>query len=408
MSARRWIVAQVGAREHYAAARALHGRGRLARLVTDAYGPPCGVLLRRGPAPLRALAMRAADDLPRELVTSFTARTVLRRLRAGLRPAVGLERVYEGFLRDGAAFGALVARELERCAPVPGRDALFIYNTGALEPLRLLARRGVDTVLAQIDPGQVEEELVEEERARWPGWERASGRVPAAYFERMRAEWDVAGRVLVNSEWSRRALVSQGVDARKLVVVPLALEVSRRPLPRPVRRGTLRVLWLGLVCLRKGIPYLVEAARRLADRDLVITVAGPLHIDVAAARAPANLRFIGRVTREEAAALYGEADVFVLPTISDGFGITQLEAMAQGVPVVATPSCGQVVAHGVDGLLVPARDADALALAIASLDDDREHLAAMSIAAVAKAPAFDLERFADGVEGAIDGEARAS
>lgn len=408
MTPRRWTVAQLGAREHYAAARALHARGRLARLVTDAYCPPGGALLRRGPAALRALALREAADLPRELVTSFTARALLDRLGAALRPASGLEGAYEGFLRDGAAFGARVARTLERATLVPGVDALFTYNTGALEPLRLLSRRGVDAVLAQIDPGQVEETLVEEERARWPGWERSAGRVPAAYFERMRAEWELAGRVLVNSTWSRDALVSQGVDPSKLVVVPLALEAGPRPVPRPVRQGTLRVLWLGLVCLRKGIPYLVEAARRLADRDVAFTVAGPLHIDVSAAQAPANLRFVGRVTREGASALYADADLFVFPTVSDGFGITQLEAMARGVPVVATPNCGAVVTDGVDGLRVPARDADALAAAIASLDDDRERLAAMSRAAVETARAYDLGRFADGLEGAILDEARAS
>ena len=65
--------------------------------------------------------------------------------------------------------------------------------------------------------------------------------------------------------------------------------------------------------------------------------------------------------------------MFVLPTLSDGFAITQLEAMAHGLPVVATPNCGRVVTDGEDGLIVPPADADALASAIDRWPRTRPH-----------------------------------
>lgn len=393
MRPRRWVVAQLGAREHYAAARALHGRGLLLRLITDAYCAHGRWLFARGPTPLRAFASRYAPDLPPRLVTAYSLATAWRRLRAAARPTANLPSIYERFLAEGAHFGRRVAGTLAQLDLGRG-DALFTYNTSALEPLRASRDRGIATVLAQIDPGRVEERLVQEERARWPGWETDPGHVPEAYFERIAAEWEAADRVLVNSRWAHEALVAQGVAPGKLRVVPLAFEAPHPARPRPVRRGALRVLWLGLVCLRKGVPYLVEAARQLLDRDLAFTIAGPLHIEPTAVSQPPNLRFVGRVTREQAAQLYAQADVFVLPTISDGFAITQLEAMAASLPVITTPRCGEVVTHGLNGLIVPPRDAYALAEALARLDDDRELLAAMSSEASLTARRFGLDRFA--------------
>lgn len=58
------------------------------------------------------------------------------------------------------------------------------------------------------------------------------------------------------------------------------------------------------------------------------------------------------------------SDVFVLPTLSDGFAITQLEALAHGLPVITTPNCGRVVEDGKTGFIVPPRDSQKLAEAI--------------------------------------------
>jgi len=137
--------------------------------------------------------------------------------------------------------------------------------------------------------------------------------------------------------------------------------------------------------LRKGIQYLLQAAKRLSSTRVEFIVAG--HVGIAKriiSEAPVSVKFIGRVTRDRTAEVYRSADVFVLPTISDGFAITQLEAMAHGLPVIASPNCGRVVDEGVDGLIVR-RDAEALAAAIARLDGDRVLLAEMSVKAVRKA-----------------------
>lgn len=406
----RWTVAQIGSREHYAPARAFHRRHQLRTLYTDAWLPhsAASALLRgtnairgiRGVKGLRGIAGRSHPDIPSSLVTAFTLRSLagsaLRR-----KPATTPEQ-FLAYIRIGADFANAVRRSLSRKQLDPAADAYFGYDTGCLETLSLLSDKGIVSVVDQIDPARTEEQLVFEESQRWPGWQAIPGRIPDEYYQRLAEEWRLASRVLVNSEWSRQALIRQGVPAEKIIVVPLAYEPSN--VAPPVRQNTdqpLTVLWLGSVILRKGIQYLITAARLLADANVRIVVAGPVQIAQRFVdEAPKNMEFIGRVTRDRAEAVYRGADVFVLPTLSDGFAITQLEAMAQGLPVIATPNCGRVVDDGVDGLIVPACDAPALAAAIARLDADRALLSAMSRSAIDKSRLFTLDRFADALDAA--------
>ncbi|MGO8763579.1 MAG: glycosyltransferase family 4 protein [Limisphaerales bacterium] len=244
----------------------------------------------------------------------------------------------------------------------------------------------------QVDPGRVEENIVVEETERWPGWEGIRGRMSQAYWDRVKAEWSAADLVLVNSNWSRDALLQQGVSFGKIIVVPLAIDVSIDHALEPGNpEGSLKVLWLGSVILRKGIQYLVEAARRLERQKVEILLAGPLGISEQAVRSfPGNIKVLGRVTRDQLKIYYRQSHLFVLPTLSDGFAVTQLEAMAHGLPVVTTPNCGEVVTDGMDGFIVPARDSQALADALMRLDGDRPLLRAMSANALLTVQRYNL------------------
>lgn len=392
-----WWVAQIGAREHYAIARALARENALHGLYTDFWCRRFHSLLRRGPRPLRALAGRYHPDLASQVVIDF---------KYGLWAAGSQSNRYERYLAIGRAFGAKVAGHLAQQRLEAGRDAYFGYCTGSLEVLQMLKERGVASVVGQIDPARVEEDLVVEERQRWVGWEAETERAPINYWDRLRTEWDSASLVLVNSEWSAQALVGQGVARAKCVVVPLAYEPTfdamRIAASRTAHQRPLTVLWLGQVRLRKGIPYLLDAARLLAGSNVQFIVAGENFISrQVVASAPSNVRFVGQIDRDQATDWYRRADLFVLPTISDGFGITQLEAMSHGVPVIASTHCGAVVVDGENGLLVPPRDSRAIAEAIRRLDGDRERLQAMSQNAARTSQEYSLARFAQQLHDAV-------
>lgn len=376
----RWIVSQEGSRQTYAVPLSFHRLGALRLMYTDIWCRWGHSLLKRGPAGARALATRYSPEIPPDRVVAFTPHAALWRAREHLRRIPSRRKLSEEYCTFGRWLATRVRQHLQKIGLDPRTDGFFGFNANCLETFELLKENNVFTVLDQVDPGLVEENIVLEEAERWPGWEGIPGRMSQDYWDRIKAEWAAANLVLVNSEWSRTALVQQGVPFEKIIVVPLAIDLAKDHALEPVNpQGTLKVLWLGSVILRKGIQYLVEAARKLERHGVKFLLAGPLGISAEIIRSfPRNIQVLGRVTRDQLGDYYRQAHLFVLPTLSDGFAITQLEAMAHGLPVITTANCGDVVTHAMDGLIIPARDSQALADAISHLDADRPLLRAMS------------------------------
>jgi glycosyltransferase involved in cell wall biosynthesis len=390
-----WFCAQIGAREHYAIPRALHQTGRLTGLYTDFWaGPLTRSLLPRHGA-LGALASRFHPDLAGAEIKSWNFRALA--WEAGLRRGSredGIHNTYSGFIEVGRKFASVVRDQLRRRAISPKDTVFFAYDTGALETFEWLHEHGITCVLDQMDPSRIEVNLVREEEKRWPGWVVGATEVPEEYFRRREQEWALADRVVVNSEFSRQALIRQGVPADKLTVIPLCYESGfpREDDRRAVfRQPPLKVLFLGRVILRKGIQHLMEAAKLLRAEPVHFDVVGPIGISHDAVKsAPPNMTFHGRANRDQAGAWYQQADIFVLPTLSDGFALTQIEAMAHGLPVIATPNCGEVVTDGADGFIVPPRDAISLAKAVHRYLVEPELLIVHRVAALKKSEQFKL------------------
>jgi glycosyltransferase involved in cell wall biosynthesis len=411
MNSQKWFCAQIGAREHYAVARALHKRGRLASLNTDFWAGP--IVRKLAVGRMRPLAARFHPELETAGIVSWNFRALgweflLRRKSRNRNQKTEGAGLYSGFIEVGKYFAIQVRESLKRRSKLSSDSIFFAYDTGALEAMEWCRERGVKCILNQMDPNRVEVELVRAEEKQWPGWALESVQVPEAYFSRREREWALADRVVVNSEFSRQALLQQGVPAEKLFVLPLCFEVNAEKLK--TENGNqfqvsnlsvstfppLRVLFLGQVILRKGIQYLIQAAKLLEKENIRFDIVGPVGISpMAIASAPKNMIFHGRSTRDQVDKWYGQADVFVLPTLSDGFAITQLEAMAHGLPVVTTPCCGEVVSDGVDGFVVPARDAGALARTFRRYLAQPELLPSQSAAALVKAGQFTIDRLAE-------------
>lgn len=387
-----WIVAQEGSRQTYAVPVAFHRLNQLRCLYVDTWCRWGRSILRKGPAGVRALATHYSTELPLDKVVSFGARALVSRVNRHFhQKKLTASELGEWYCEFGEWFANGV-RDRLRNTDLDTSDFFFGFNTNSLETLEWLRGQGVFSVVDQVDPGRVEEDMIIEEAERWPAWSKVPGRMPQCYWDRLAAEWKIADLVLVNSEWSRAALVQQGVPDKKIIVVPLAIDFAQDHALEPINPvGPLKVLWLGTVILRKGIQYLVDAARRLQNDNVEFLIAGPLGVSDEAARTfPENMKLLGRLARDQTREIYKRAHVFVLPTLSDGFAVTQLEAMAHGLPVVTTPNCGDVVMDGFDGLIVPARDGQALADALARLNRDRRLVREMSKSALQTVTKYDL------------------
>jgi len=367
----KWICCQLGAREHYAVPRALLSRGLLDYFVTDAWVPPSSVLTKISAG---RLADRFHNDLSDARVIAFNSSVILfetlvraRRLKEW-KTIIARNRWFER-----KVVGALNSEP----STLKYQPVFLSYSYAALEPFRFAKSRGWKTLLFQMDPGPEEERIVAEEVARVPALAGEWHAAPAGYWSSWRQECDLADRIIVNSEWSREGLVRSRIPSEKLTLIPLAYGTSEagdekseirqvRSYPAQFTQDRpMRVLFLGQANLRKGVARLLEAARTLRDEPVEFWIVGPVQIvkrDKAADNA--RVKWFGPVTRKETTEKYRAADVFILPTLSDGFAITQLEAQAHGLPVISSKYCGGVVENDGNGIILEEPTAVCIAAAI--------------------------------------------
>lgn len=253
-------------------------------------------------------------------------------------------------------------------AALPRCDTLIVENSTGLDTLRRARREfGSRVVVVQHNhPFRDFRTTLLEERERWGGPEPF---ITEALVERAEAEAKEADLVVCLSDSTAAAFAAAGVSAERLRKARLCVDSERfRPPPSPPE-GFL-VAFVGWLSLRKGYPYLVQGFREAAIAGARLVLHGGTnepfdHALVARLRGEANVQVI----RGPVEPTYASASVCVLPSVSEGFGLSALEAMACGVPVVAAAVGGlrdTVVDHGT-GLHVPPRDPEAIASALAML-----------------------------------------
>ncbi len=211
---------------------------------------------------------------------------------------------------------------------------------------------------------------------------------------RERREYALADRVVVLSSFARDSFLRRGVPPERVVCLPLGVDVRAfQPSPADIsariariRSGRpLRALYVGTLSMRKGLLDLEAALMRVRRLPLELRLVGAVTPEAANVLA----RFDDRVSHRDAmpqAELpeeYRRADLFVFPTIEDGFGLVLTQAMAAGLPVLCTTNCAgpDLVCNGEDGWIVPIRSPEAIAERLQWCDGERERLAAMAVRA---------------------------
>jgi glycosyltransferase involved in cell wall biosynthesis/phosphoheptose isomerase len=207
-------------------------------------------------------------------------------------------------------------------------------------------------------------------------------------------------------------LIRLGADRERLAVVPCGVDLQRfRPDGPAAERspGLRRLLCVGRLVERKGVGNAITALAHVPGAELVIA-GGPeadrLDADPEARRLRAlaadrgvadRVALLGRVSRDDLPALMRSADAVLCVPWYEPFGIVPLEAMACGVPVVASAVGGMIdtVVDGVTGMHVPPRDPERLAAVVARLLADDDRRARLGAAGVRRARRlFDWERVA--------------
>lgn len=199
---------------------------------------------------------------------------------------------------------------------------------------------------------------------------------------RMRDEFLQADHVVCCSGLARETMIEHGVAPDKVAVHRLGVnlgEFARRPDRVRDASRPLRLLFVGAMTPLKGLHYLLDAFSKLPP-DTELWLVGVLPGDPVlgrmiddCVRSTGRVRVVGPVPQVELNAIYNQCDLFVLPSLSDGWGMVVSQALACGLPVVVSDMTGakELVTPGENGHVVKSRDADdlldKLALALDSL-----------------------------------------
>jgi len=213
--------------------------------------------------------------------------------------------------------------------------------------------------------------------------------------ERELIEYKECDIIFVPSRFVQRSFIDKGVAEEKLRVVSYGVDLE---MFRPAQKDdkVFRIIYVGELSVRKGIHYLLEAASRFPEKEVEVWLIGaalPEARDLLA-RYEGRFRHFGFIPRNDLYRFYSQGSVLVLASIEEGLALVQAQAMACGIPVIATTNTGaeDLFSDGVEGFIVPIRDADAIAEKIAQLlsrPNDREMMGQAAQKRVAEIGGWD-------------------
>jgi alpha-maltose-1-phosphate synthase len=350
-----------GAFHHFDLARELEARGHLQRIYS---GFPWRRLQREG--------------VPRNHVATFPwLHTSLFMIEQRWR----MPRQLKSFLdySDTLLLDSWVASQIEACDVVVGLSGAAL-KTGQLAQSRgakYVCDRGSSHIRFQYA-------IVNEEHRRWGIPERECDE---RMVRREEAEYSAADAITVPSEFARQSFIKIGLPAEKVVKIPYGVLLSRFRPGKPPPTDSFDILFAGTVCLRKGVPYLLQAFQTLEHPRKRLRIAGAIEPESMAVLERLGLdgvEMLGSMSQEKLAEYMSASHVMVLPSIEEGLALVQAQAMACGCPVISSINTGgeDLFQDGVEGFLVPIRSPEAIRERLAQLAADPGLRQRMSAAAL--------------------------
>ena len=389
------VVCHRGSRDYYQVSAALHLEGLLETLVTDFYFSPdffpfSNELYRKN---LKIFA-RSNKYLPAKMTTcnpSFILESALTRT-----PFDSKER--QKRLDGSIGEKALGLAQKRNCA-------IFSYSYYAFQALADCPNRPRFRFLFQLHPhpATVRKILLEEmknkpEFANSLKWENEIGS-SEEHFQSLCLEPALANGWVVASTFTANSLVENGIPREKIHVVPYGVDFDAFPCRTnpPKTSSPFTIIWVGSMTQRKGLSYFLDAVSALNQDNLQVFIIGNSDIEAALIREKGirSIKIFKGLPTSELTFKLRSADLFVLPSLAEGFGHSIIEALASGVPVLTTHStCApDIIENGRHGFIVPSRDAKALVDAISWARLNRNELYQMGINASRHVAQFTWDRF---------------
>lgn len=295
------------------------------------------------------------------------------------------------------AFSRWALRQYQQLPTEP--DAIYCFSGVALEMFSALGGHGAKLL------ARGSAHILEQKSILTDAFDRHLGEVPAPGPESYAHDWmikkelreyDVADAIITQSTFALTSFRSRGFEKSRLMrsasdntLFSIKHEILEQRAKRIRSKEPLRILTVGEFSVRKGAFELAEISNRLSEENMTFRFIGSVAANCAALSEQSQwINFLPRVNHFELSTQYDWADVFLFPTLEDGFAAVVAQAYAQGLPLIATRNCGafDMMESPRDGEITDAGDVASMIGLLKYWESEREVLAGIAEAATSRRP----------------------
>lgn len=212
--------------------------------------------------------------------------------------------------------------------------------------------------------------------------------------DKEKKEYDLSDFICVSSNFSKNSFLEKGFNENKIIKIPYGVDLKNFFFSSEiVNDNQFNIICVGTISVRKGVIYLIKAFNELNLKNCKLTLIGEVEKGFEQILKPLlseKINIIKPVSQNLLRTFYNQASVFITCSIEDGFGMVLLQAMACGLPVIATKNTGgsEIINDGEDGYIIPIRNKEKLKEKILFLYENKDYLSSMGKKAEQKAQNF--------------------
>ena len=381
------IVVHAGSRDHYQLALALNERNLLEKLITDFYSPE---------------------------ILQFLFPYFKKRYKNGLQSKkvrnsyhIVLNQILQKFVNTHQEiFYRKQDKKLSEIALKYAKETdsnLFLYSYYAYNAFKECNGEN-KKILFQVHPHPLTvKRILQEEIQLVPQAKKSLGDeaemvLKGELLEQLVAEPEMADSIVVASSFTKTSLIENGIDEKIIKVIPYGVDFGNFNTLKRERKnsGNINLIFVGNIIQRKGVSYLLDAMRLLKSKNINLTLIGRKadRVLLKDYSDMTNINIKLNISQKELSEELNKSDIFVFPSLIEGFALVILEAMASGLPVITTnnTSGADIIKDGEHGYIVPVRSAESIAEKIESFIKDKKYFE-MGLNAERKAKEYSWEIF---------------
>jgi len=384
------ILSHVARHHAYETAFALQSAGWLKRFYTSFYDekrPPFKHRLLRTFIPkslAKKMSNRFREGLDESKITSFYFPELLE--RTPFQKIVGK---YNMMNLKGELFDRRVATQNLEC------DVFHGFEGAVLHSMRKAKQQGAITVLDYpiFHYKTIREVLIDE-------YKLLKLEIPDFLLKRdiniLRKEQEIseADYIFVPTKRIADDFVRYGKEREKVKCISYGFNPNRFFVGQK-KDAIFRILFVGIIGVRKGVHYLLEAVKQLNLKNIEVLLISPIEEEFkpVLSRYEGLFKHIHSLPNESLVRVYQNSSILVLPSLIEGSSLVIYEAMACGLPIIASENAGAITRNGIDGFVVPARDIEALKEKILLLYENEELRRKMGESAAEYVKQFTWENY---------------